>query len=427
MLIRFRTANYRSLRDEQELSMVASLREERNDLLTVEGLDFSLVRVAGIYGANAAGKSNVLNALAFMRVAIVNSHRFWNPSGPIPIDPFLLGSSTGEAVSSFEVDFLRGDTPYNYGFTASAAEIKEEWLFSYPRGKRLTLFKRSSHKPKIIFGKTLKGSNKTIEKLTRKNSLFLSVAAENNHEALSEIYSWFAEKLVFTAPSVKDMVTTARLIEGGLDKKTVVNLMTLADLGITDLEVAEEPLNELARDMLKPIFRDASPETISQTFLNADNPSLPKVQFRHKSEQQAVFFPAERESKGTLAWFFLTGHLLKALATGSVLCVDEMNSSLHPRLALEIINIFQDPTKNINNSQLIFNTHDTSFIGNLAGPPGLQRDQVWFVEKDDQGATHLYPLTDFRPRKQENLERGYLQGRYGAVPLIQSTVVDEEA
>lgn len=407
MLIRFRTANYRSLRDEQELSMVASLREERKDLLRVEGLDLSLVRVAGIYGANAAGKSNVLNALAFMRGAIVNSHRFWNPNGPVPIEPFLLGSSTGDAASSFEVDFLSGDIPYNYGFTASQAEIKEEWLFSYPRGKRLTLFKRSSQKPKLIFGKALKGNNKTIEKLMRKNSLFLSVAAENNHEALSEIYSWFAEKLIFVDSSARDTLTTPYLIQKGLNKKTVMNLMTLADLGITDLEITEEPLNEAARDLFRP--------------------SPPKIQFRHKAEQQSVLFPIERESKGTQAWFFLTGHLLEALITGSVICVDELNSSLHHRLALEIINIFQDPAKNINNSQLIFNTHDTSFIGNLAGPPGLQRDQVWFVEKDDKGATHLYPLTDFRPRKHENLERGYLQGRYGAVPLIQSAVVDEDA
>jgi AAA15 family ATPase/GTPase len=111
--------------------------------------------------------------------------------------------------------------------------------------------------------------------------------------------------------------------------------------------------------------------------------------------------------------------ILPVLNAGAVLCVDELDTSLHPHLALETIRMFQDPVRNPKHAQLLFNTHDTVLLGNLAGGPHLRRDQVWFVEKDGEGATHLYPLTDFKPRKDENLERGYLQGRYGAIPFVE--------
>jgi AAA15 family ATPase/GTPase len=126
----------------------------------------------------------------------------------------------------------------------------------------------------------------------------------------------------------------------------------------------------------------------------------------------------EEESNGTQKLFQLALPVLLALREGSVLVVDELESSLHPSLAQEIVILFNNPSKNPNNAQLIFSTHDTNLLGTILGEPVLRRDQVWLTEKDPEGGTVLYPLTDYKPRKSENLERGYLQGRYGAIPFL---------
>ena len=143
------------------------------------------------------------------------------------------------------------------------------------------------------------------------------------------------------------------------------------------------------------------------------------VQFRHKAADNARgWLPLNQESAGTITLVALATRLTRVLANGSLLCVDEIDSSLHPMLIMEILKLFQTPERNPHGAQLLFTTHDTTLLGNIAGPAPLRRDQVWFAEKDDVGATHLYPLTEYRPRREENLERGYLQGRYGAVPFI---------
>lgn len=400
--------------------MVASAKEGRDDLHTHEA-GLNLVRVAGIYGANAAGKSNVLSALEFMRGAILQSHRFWGPNSSTPVEPFLLRPKEENTPSLFETDFITDGKRYQYGFKINPTEITEEWLYSYPRGRRLTLFKRKSGaKEEFVFGRELKGNNKTIERLTRKNSLFLSAATANNHETLSKVYAWFSGKLSIARSPINDVFGAIRLVNQ-FEKNAVVRLLALADLGIVDLQVTEEPLPELSREMMAVALRNSDPEALSRAGFKLDDQSMPRVEFKHSSGSHSAFLPLEIESKGTQAWFFLSGLLLKALNDGSILCVDEINSSLHPRLGLEIINIFQSPTRNPNGAQLIFNTHDTNFLGNLS------RDQVWFVEKSNEGATTLYPLTDFKPRKFENLERGYLQGRYGAIPFVYPTAAEKDA
>jgi AAA15 family ATPase/GTPase len=151
------------------------------------------------------------------------------------------------------------------------------------------------------------------------------------------------------------------------------------------------------------------------------------MEFKHQSAEGPVGLSLNQQSRGTQAWFSLAGPILGTLDLGSLLCIDELDASLHPYLAREVIRLFQDPKKNPNDAQLLFNTHDTTLLGNLLGEPGLHRDQIWFVEKDQEGASHLYPLTDFKPRKFENVERGYLQGRYGAIPFIEPAAIEEDA
>jgi len=128
--------------------------------------------------------------------------------------------------------------------------------------------------------------------------------------------------------------------------------------------------------------------------------------------------PLAAESAGTVTLLGMAMLVVDVLGRGAVLGIDELEASLHPMLALELLRLFHDPAHNPRGAQLIFTTHDTNLLGNVVGERPLRRDQVWFTEKDEAGATHLYPLTDFQPRKEENLERGYLQGRYGAIPCL---------
>lgn len=425
MLIRFRVANFRSLRDEQELSLVAAFPEGRTDLVDIEGAGLDLLRVAGIYGANAAGKSNVLEALEFMSQAVRGSHRQWGPEQPIPWEPFLLDPAMRAEPSLFEADFLIEGIRYQYGFRLDDERVLEEWLHVYPKNRRQVWLARNADALEpFVFGRELRGSNRTIEALTRKNSLFLSVAAENNHQALLPIYAWFVNGLKFSSARNRTRHVPLRALEQ--DGKRILDFLKLADLGIVDFEIqgSTAPRLEVDVEDLDPLSIDwAIKQLRRQLQLRG-----PKLYFKHQAKIGQISLPIERESQGTRAWLALLEPLVDTLRNRGLLCVDELDASLHPHLAAEVIRIFQDPDRNPGGAQLIFNTHDTNLLGNLLGEqPTLHRDQVWFVEKDNEGVSHLYPLTDFKPRKAENLERGYLQGRYGAIPFISTQLQPENA
>jgi uncharacterized protein len=403
MLIRFRVSNFRSLRDEQELSMVAALKDGRKDLVHVDSMGVDLLRVAGIYGANAAGKSNVLDALRFMRSAVLQSYRTWEPDGPIPREPFRLDSIHQEEGSLFEVDFLLEGERYQYGFELDSTRILREWLHGFPNKRRQVLFTRDAEAATTFhFGKQLKGNHRAIEKVTRKNSLFLSTAAQNAHETLQKIYSWFGGVLIGDVGSREYWtLETARLLEK--KHREILDLLRLADLGIVDVRIAD------------PVRRDRRGRRLSSGWAEEANRVL---EFKHQSKSGPFALALGDQSRGTQAWFSLVGAVLVALDTGGLLCLDEIDASLHPLLTIQLIRLFQDARRNPRSAQLIFNTHDTLLLGSLLAEPALRRDQIWFVEKDQEGASSLYPLTDFKPRKLENVERGYIQGRYGAIPFI---------
>jgi|SRR3954469_7141757 len=426
MLIRFSVSNFRSLRDKQEVSMVAAFKDNRPELFHSEALGVDLLRVAGIYGPNASGKSNILEALKFLSIAVKNSHRQWKPDGPIPYEPFLLDSMSREATSLFEIEFLLEGAHFQYGVELNSKKIVREWLNAYPNKRRQTLFARETQQFK--FNKLLKGNNKTIEGLTRPNSLFLSAAAENNHLSLSPVYGWLANSLIFISPQdeLARQQFSIRLTKDETTRTRLIELIQLADLGITSLDVKEAPLDTNTKELVKTIVDFVHDKGLSALGLEEFDP-FPLLELQHRSSEGTVSLPINKESRGTQAWFSLGGSMLHALDRGATLCVDELDASLHPRLALEVLRIFQDPNRNPNCAQLLFNTHDTSLLGNLFGAPGLYRDQIWLTEKDENGATHLYPLTDFKPRKHENLERGYLQGRYGAIPFVEAVSVDDNA
>jgi len=424
MLIEFRVANHRSLRDEQVLTMEAGRvgDEAAPRPRQVPGHSDKLLPAAGLYGANASGKSNVLAALAFMREAVLLSHRSWEPDGDVPRDPFAWGAKKAEP-SLFEVKFLKENVQYQYGFIASDKCFLEEWLYAWPNGKKQIWFEREEKRFK--FGENLKGENKLIVDITRPNALFLSSAVQHNHPMIDRVFPWFrrirfinfssgGRRRRFLTTGIPSEYMVARLFEDPsaahsflfTKEKTsellldrFLNILRMADVGIVDLRVDK---NE---------SKDTPPRTI---YIR----NTRTIYLRNNRENENARMPLKEESHGTRTLFDIEWPLLQVIQDGAVLVVDELERSLHPALARKIVQLFNDPATNPKNAQIIFTTHDTNLLGTTVGEPALRRDQVWLTEKDDEGATVLYPLTDYKPRKAENIERGYLQGRYGAIPFL---------
>lgn len=362
----------------------------------------SVLRVAAIYGANASGKTNVLRALEFMRAAVVESHSFWRPGGGVPPrQPFM--SSDDSLPTRFLMDFELDGTRHQYGFAVTSAEVDEEWLHVFPKGRRQVWFSRQAG-TEFAFGDRLKGENETIRALTRRNSLFLSTAAQNNHEQLSPAYRWFSEHVsVLEGNGELRSRSLSRLSKDPVSVEKLRRYLGKADLGVVDVEF-QSPVTL------------GSPVTFEQMLK-----TFPAVRLLHQIGDKTIPFERDQESDGTLAYLSLLGPIMEKLATGGLLCVDELDASLHPLLVAEIIKLFREPPSEAKLAQLIFTAHNTNPISALA------RDQIWFTEKDNKGASQLYPLSDFKPRRQENLELGYVQGRYGAIPLLPSTGEADES
>jgi uncharacterized protein len=415
VLIRFRVENFRSMYREQELSLVASSLSEREEtLVRSDRYQLDLLRSAAIYGPNASGKSTLLAALAFMKTAVENSHRKWAPDGGISRFPFAMAPDAATEPSLFAVDLLLEGVRYEYGFVVDSSRVLEEWLYAYPKGRKQEWFTREAgREQEMIFSRLLQGENRAIAGLTRPNSLFLSAAAQNNHPMLDSIYRWFSSYLWIiddqSRPALE--IVCVQLCREEPMRAEIQAFLESADLGITDVEVLEEDFTSFA---VRHNLRADDPD-VQQVFSPRAGTG---VQFRHRTGRAEgdVVLPFDQESQGTRTLFKLSGLIISVLQSGGVLAVDELDRSLHPHLALKILEMFNDPATNPNNAQLIFNTHDT----NLLDTRILRRDQIWFTEKGDDGATRLFPLTDFRARKYENLERGYLQGRYGAVPSVRT-------
>jgi hypothetical protein len=362
-----------------------------------------------------------LAAVAFLRDAVVFSHRAWSPDEGVPRDPFAWGPKRDEP-SLFEVTFLHDEVRYQYGFVASDESFLEEWLHAWPSGKKQVWYARDSNGFK--FGENLRGENKLIEEVTRPNALFLSAAAQHRHAQLTRIFSWFrALQTVRLSPGRQVLprglpaeIWLARLLGGGPTDARQPMLF--------DGEILEESLTEPLLDRFRNLLRNADIGIVDLRVGKSEADDLPRrtrsrrIQLKHQSGFDDGWLPLEDESRGTQTLFRLAGPILQAMEEGGVLVVDELEASLHPKLAQEIVRQFNDPAANPRNAQLIFTTHDTNLLGTTMGEPALRRDQVWLTEKDNEGATVLYPLTDYRPRKPENLERGYIQGRFGAIPFL---------
>jgi predicted ATPase len=422
VLIRFRARNFRSFKEEQEFSLAANSPGAPVKASPSETLQ--LHRVAAIYGSNASGKTNTLKALDFLKNAVRESQKLWPPARPLPREPFLLDPGAKRDSSFFEAELLLDGTHFRYGFTLNDQEILEERLDAYPGGKRQMWLRREGGG--YTFGEELATGHQDIQHLTRPNSLFLSAAAQAKHPSLLPLYQWFTMRLRYLPLDRRGLLQrAARMCRNEAWKASLLRILRTADAGITRLDVHQE-------NLLAPFFEPQDPQSKAllgdligplRKLLSAAKEEDPAAAdlwekkqvfaFLHQGAEAEVELEEIHESDGTLAFLGLLAAVLEAIQSGGTLFVDDVNASLHPVLALKLVRLFNNPKISSRGAQIVFTTQDTSLLGAAA----LRRDQVWFTEKDSQGRSHLYSLSDFFPGKNEKLPRGYLQGRYGPIPF----------
>lgn len=427
MLIEFSVGNYRSFKEKATFSMVATSVTAKNKQLDLNnafdaGNDLRLLKTAAIYGANASGKSNLVKALRFVRSFILNSSRESQAADAIIVEPFQLSVETEEQPSFFEIVFMLKGTRFRYGFEVTAQQVVAEWLYRTPTRREARLFDRRLDD--IQVGASFKEGH-DLQHRTRPNALFLSVVAQFNGKIAEAILEWFVEldtRLGVT--DIADRNDTLRLLNKEELKNKIVQLVKQLDLGIQDIQV-ERPNYSALPQYIKDRYNN--PGDLSSSFDKARNQLVRDIV--EKTEAQTVhrvfndqgqqvdvraFDLDQHESEGTKKLFGLAGSLVPALEQGLVVVVDELDARLHPLVTCAIINLFNNPETNPKNAQLIFTTHDTNLLQNTM----FRRDQIWFVEKDRFGASHLYSLVEFKVRNDASFEKDYIQGRYGAIPFI---------
>lgn len=400
MLVEFRVKNFRSIRDEQVFSMVASrdkTLEETNVIQTGVDAVPRLLRSAVVYGANASGKSNLISALKYMQSMVLFPIQKVENDRIFTIKPFLLDEETAASPTEFEITVLINGVRFEYGFSMNSDRILSEQLRVYKTKQPQLWFDRkfdnSSDKEIYKFGTGLTGEKDVWRKVTNPQVLFLSVATLLNSSDIKPVVDWFSQQSVIydDRSNVLPIDYTVNSIAEEKKKDEILKLLNSADMHIDEILVNGEA-------------------------------SSPMVFFLHstktkKGQRKVVPFHFEDESGGTRSLFAIGGPLFDILKNGRAVVVDELGLNLHPLLLREIVRYFHNPKTNTGNAQLVFSTHDAT----LLRPFSLfRRDQVWFTEKGSDQATELGSLAEFKARKTENRERNYLDGRYGAVPFLDS-------
>lgn len=409
MLIEFRVKNFRSLRDEQVLSLVATRDKTLEDSNTRDtGLKAAprLLHSAVIFGANASGKSNVVKALQYMRRVVLESAAVMTPGQTFAVQPFRLDKESATEPTSFEVTFMIGDVRYQYGFAMTQHRIVSEHLLVYKASKSQRWFERhfDTERGKDIyeFGSGWRGSKHLWEGATRPDALFLSMAVLLNSEALRPAFDWFEHGLViYNEQSQFNPQATINMLEQPAGKQRIGNFLAAADIEA----MPGHTLGQTGHFDL----------VAGKTELRNGERAQHQFRFSHRTDAADAVFGLMDESNGTRNLVFLAGPILGTLQNGITLVVDELDTSLHTLLLRQIVRLFHRPQVNTSGAQLIFTTHDASL---LDVPDLFRRDQVWFVEKDLDQASALVPLSDFSLSKNEALGRGYLLGRYGGVPFL---------
>ena len=390
MLLQFSVTNHRSIKETAVISMKAAADKTMKEILISPDGKKELVPVMAIYGANAAGKSNVLHALLLMREMVCGNYAKPLKGETLPYEPFAFVDGKMEP-TTFEIIYYNEGIKYAYGFSFDKNQIISEYLYHWPNGREALVFSRE--KNKYEFRESIQ-EQMTLSGRTSENRLYLTSSNEWNCSQTEKAYLWFQKNLRgVIATGATNEITIDAIRRGGEEKQRILKEMMLADLGICNVEVSGTIENPIV-------------STVHQL---VDNRGI--------SKRYTLLLG--QESIGTQRFFSRIGLWMEAIDCGAVLVVDEIEASMHPLLTRHLIEMIQDQTINQNHAQLIFTTHDTGLLDLKL----LRRDQIWFAEKDEKSMqTDIYALTEFSPRKEENIARGYLQGRYGAIPFIEGGI-----
>ena len=416
MLIEFETKNFLSIRDTARLSMVKGQGSELADTNTFASGVVSpeaVLRSAAVFGPNGSGKTNLANALHTMQEIILHSAKDSQQGESLPVTPFLLDKRSRSKPSEFEVTFIRGGVRYQYGFAATVERVTEEWLLAFPKGRRQRWIDRKYDKKTQSdeWGPTAKLEGTKSERAlwrraTRHNALFLSTAVQLNNEQLRPVYEWFSQVLTVIGPGGRlPMAFSGFLCGQPESRKAVLSFLKTADIDVDDIVWEKEEQKDeeiLPKDSKRP--RKIKRFKVDVYF---------SYRLQDGSTQSLEW---ESESDGTRKLFAYAAFVMQTLRNGAVLVVDELHNHLHPQLVRFLVELFHSPETDAENPQLVFTTHDTSVLD----PQLLRRDQIWFCERKER-STQLLRLTDYSPRKdEENFERRYMSGRYGALPYVKS-------
>ncbi len=418
MLIEFSLKNFRSFRGEQRLSLVAGpgkeMRAENTFRSTARGTP-DLLRSAAVYGANAAGKSNLLRGLQQMQTIVLKSAAGSQQGGALPHTPFAFAAESRTAPSEFEVLFVADGVRYQFGFSFDAERVHAEWLLAFPLGQPQRVYERrydeAGKRYDWHFSSGFKGNKKIWQETTRDNALFLSNAVQLNSERLLPVFHWFQRRLVVITGSVSmNQHLTLKQLEDPVGRQKVMKLLRCADLGIVDVQVRKDAVAGAPPPELAAAIGGQLPKAMLEVL---------SVSSLHRAadDQSMVSLPISEESHGTQRLFNSAGAWLNVLENGEVLLYDEIDTSLHPLMVRFLVKQFHSEVMNPENAQLVFTTHDATMLDDREL---FRRDQVWFAEKNEQGESSVYPLTDFSPRHPEAIGKRYLRGSYGAIPLLRT-------
>ncbi|MHB8104279.1 MAG: AAA family ATPase [Dehalococcoidales bacterium] len=437
MLIRFSVRNFLSFNDEIEMSMIPGKTRKHSNHITkdVAWNGINLLRIALVFGANASGKSNLVKAMNFAKTLIVDGTK---PQQSIPVKCFKLNKSCADIPSKFEFEFKCHNEYYIYGFELDSKIIHKEWLYKTNAKSQKLIYERittKDEKTSVVFDKknTLKKNDKNFLNFvamgTRANQLFLTESLQRNVKQFEDAYFWFKKVLSIVLPTGEDL--GPRLLVGATDTtiKNIIKHIKNYDTGISDINLKPSNMESDLLDIpenLKKTLSDLEPNQDvvihapegERFVVRVDKDKKVKmfrIMTKHKikDSNEDILFDLDDESDGTLRILDLIPAILMMSKGEKVFVFDELDRSLHPNLSKMLIEQFlaQNPKTN---SQMIVTTHET----NLLDLDLLRRDEVWFSEKDDNGATSLYSLEEFSPRYDKDIRRGYILGRFGGIPLL---------
>ncbi|MFB8764593.1 AAA family ATPase [Nocardiopsis alba] len=460
MLLSFRVENHKSVRHEQQLLLTPTYEDAHP-----ENADWEATTVAGIFGANASGKSNLLDALVYMRDTVRWSMSTGEPGGGIARSSFALDLDAEGEPSTFVVDLMLSGVRHTYGFAVDDERVVEEWLYTYPKRRKRVLFERDG--AEFSFGEGVPAKLRQVRDITGPNVLFLTVAARASNADVEPIYRWFSEALLFAeerGTAAPSWLRGRRATEEQMTR--LGELLSSAGTGVRSVELSEGavPASVASRqDLIKKVLakelesiggeeraerrsrflerfsvsapagegRTEAAGSIAERLYGGHHGLFPtgwsfgdalfgspELLFHHGEGDRSRPLVWREESKGTRTLTALGYEAQRALETGGVLIVDEIDASLHPYLSARVISLFRSETHNPHGAQLVFTSHDAALLGRIRGEEVLKRDHIWFVDKDGEGRSTLYPLSDFKPRGDDNRARRYLTGRYGAVPDV---------